>query len=560
MARERVVCSYIGLVSSRIVAAEATAARQLFSTCPRPYTRRRVVVTGIGVVSPLACSTGRTWQQICDGKTGVRVSVSEFDGTTCISFCAHVSGRMQAIDSTLSAFAINAVANVPKGSDEFDFSASSVVDKLSSRTGSPDYIAYALHAARQALIDAQLLGAQHASTPCGSPDGPLARVLLSSPYNTWRMGVAVGSGIGGIEEIGTTAASVYGAGQGLALSEAGIRRTSPFFVPRILANMAAGGVALAFGLHGPNLAPSTACASGAHSLGEAARAIALGTADVMLAGGTEACIGPLALAGFSRAKALAAGDPACPWEASRPFDTGRAGFVLGEGAAILCLEEAEAAEARGARIYAELRGFGASCDAWHVTSPPPDGSGALAAMLAALHDAGVGASEVGYINAHATGTPTGDAVEATAIGRLLGSTVTAARLASAGTHAASVGGMQWEAPSAPLTTPATCMVSSTKGAVGHLLGAAGAIEAAFTVLALHTGRVPATVNLTAPDPALPLDVASFPSQAGGGGSTPHPGGGGSTPHPSLRYAMSNSFGFGGTNSSLVFGRWEGKGR
>jgi 3-oxoacyl-[acyl-carrier-protein] synthase II len=449
---------------------------------PPAYARRRVVVTGIGMVTPLGVGMAPTWRALLEGGSGVRELPAGLLG---------------------GALPVRVAAIVRRGGDG-GFEPADVLDRASARTGSPEFIAFALASAREALVHCGLLPEDALHTPCGSAGGPLASAPLGR-YSRARIGVSIGSGIGGVEEVGTTASALFGA--------PGLRSVSPFFIPRILTNMAAGGCAIAFGLRGPNLAPASACASGAHAIGDAARLIALGAADVMLAGGAEACVGGVALAGFARAKALSL--QADPSSASRPFDDGRDGFVLGEGAAVLVLESAEHAAARGAHVWAEVRGVGMSGDAHHVTSPPPDGEGALAAMVAALADGGVSAGEVAYINAHATGTPVGDAVEAIAIGRLLGSGLTHGRL----------------------TSPTTTAVASTKGALGHCLGAAGAVEAALTVLSIAHGVVPGTANLTTPDAALPVDVAHFPAV-----STAW----------TVPVALSNSFGFGGTNCSLLF--------
>jgi 3-oxoacyl-[acyl-carrier-protein] synthase II len=349
------------------------------------------------------------------------------------------------------------------------------------------FVAYALAAVEQALADANWRPRSDAQRD--------------------RTGVAIGAGMGHVDDV---------AGAGVLLSQAKGRRISPYFVPRMLVNMAAGHVSMAHGLRGPLAAPSTACASGAAALADAARAIRAGDADAMLAGGTEACVGEIALWGFARARALAAcGDEADPSAASRPFDAARAGFVLAEGAGVLLLEELGAARARGARIYAELRGSGAASDAHHITAPPPDGAGAQAAMRAALRSAGLRPADIGYFNAHATGTPLGDDIEAAAI---------AALWAADDSNAASF----------PVA------VSSTKGAMGHLLGAAGAVEAAVCCLALMHGVAPVTRNLEAPGVGPHAALALLRGQPA------------AVPLPRLRAALSNSFGFGGTNTALCF--------
>jgi 3-oxoacyl-[acyl-carrier-protein] synthase II len=317
---------------------------------------------------------------------------------------------------------------------------------------------------------------------------------LGSEIDPGRVGVYFGSGIGGL---GTIEANHR------TLLESGPRRVSPFFIPGTIVNMTAGLISMRFGFTGPNLAVATACTTGAHSIGEAAALIARGAADVMVAGGSEAAITPLAFAGFCAARAMSTrnDDPAA---ASRPWDRGRDGFVLGEGGAALVLEALESAQRRGVRVYAELAGFGMSADAFHMTQPPEDGRGAFAAMRAALADAGLASDRLDYINAHATSTEVGDAAEARAIERLLGGA--AGRVA----------------------------VSSTKGVTGHLLGAAGAIEAVFTVLAIHEGRIPPNANLAQPDAGVSLDLPTSARES------------------RVRHALSNSFGFGGTNAALLF--------
>ncbi|KNC50370.1 3-oxoacyl-[acyl-carrier-protein] synthase II [Thecamonas trahens ATCC 50062] len=318
-----------------------------------------------------------------------------------------------------------------------------------------------------------------------------------------RTGVALGSGMGSMADIhdGTLA---------LVDPERGPRRISPFFVPRILVNLAAGTVSIAHGLQGPNHAVATACATGAHSIGDAANFIALGYADVMVAGSSEAALDPLALTGFARAKALSTAWARTPEVASRPFDQLRDGFVMGEGAGVLVLEEREHAIARGAHIYAELQGYGLTGDAHHTTAPAPDGRGALRAMRMALRRARVPVEELDYINAHATSTSLGDAVEYSAIHKLLSDA---------------------EA-SEPL------LVSSSKGAIGHLLGASGSVEALITVLALHHGVAPVNTNLENIDAALDSELVELVQHK--------------SRKAELTYALSNSFGFGGTNVSLCF--------
>jgi 3-oxoacyl-[acyl-carrier-protein] synthase II len=402
---------------------------------------------------------------------------------------------------------------------------------------SPDFISFAVAAAGEALGDAGLL-----LVPPGAAPGVGA---LTAAYDTARFGVTMGTGIGGIEEIGSTAAGLLppllaspssSPTSFPPLPDAGLRRVSPFFVPRVLVNMAAGNVSIRFGLRGPNHAASTACASGAHAIGDAFRLIKHGDADAMVAGGTESCIAPISLAGFSRAKALASRNNAAPGEASRPFDAGRDGFILGEGAGVLVLEELESARRRGARIYAEVRGYGLSGDAHHVTAPAESGDGAYRCMLAALQEGGLRPADVGYVNAHATGTPLGDGIEAAAIGRLFAAEGDGGEAGgAAGAQPLPQEEQEQQRVVVPRRRP---LVSSTKGAVGHLLGAAGSVEAVFTALVVHTGDVPGTRTLANPDPALPTGTCDFPTDAVRGAG--------------VRAALSNSFGFGGTNCSLLF--------
>lgn len=316
-------------------------------------------------------------------------------------------------------------------------------------------------------------------------------------------GVCLGSGIGAFEDICSTSS---------AFQQHGPKKVSPYFVPRILINLGAGHISMKLGLSGPSHSATTACTTGAHSIGDAARFIQAGDADVMVAGGAESCIHPLAFTGFERSKSLTTSSNESPETASRPFSEGRDGFVIAEGAAVLVLEDLNHALDRGARIYAELAGYGASSDAHHLTQPPPDGQGAFRAMQRALQVAGLSPDRVDYFNAHATSTPLGDTAEANAIARLCES------------------GVSRDGPSRKL-------VSSTKGATGHLLGAAGALEAMFSVLAVANDVAPATLNLGAQDPDLPMSleyIASSPRER------------------DITVAVSNSFGFGGTNASLCF--------
>ncbi|KAJ7538041.1 hypothetical protein O6H91_11G032400 [Diphasiastrum complanatum] len=430
---------------------------------------RRVVVTGLGLVTPLANGVETTWQRLLDKKSGIRELRSEDLKLNGVEDAVRVE--------TLKQLSSKVVATVPIGTGVADFN----MEKYSH--GKEKYvapfIAYALCAAEEALSDANW-----------QPEDEEARE---------KTGVAIGGGIGCINDV-TQAAQL--------LIDKRVRRISPFFIPRILINMAAGHISIKYGFKGPNHAAVTACASGAHSVGDASRMIKFGDADVMVAGGTEASIDALSIAGFCRARALSTKYNDDPQKSSRPFDCGRDGFVIGEGAGVMVLEEYEHAKKRGARIYAELCGYGLSGDAYHITQPSHDGRGAVLAMTRALQQSGLRPDEVDYVNAHATSTLLGDAVEAGAIKSVFKK------------HALS----------------GNLSLSSTKGATGHLLGAAGAVEAIFTILALHHGEAPPTLNLDKPDPVF--EEAFFPI------SCPR--------KMSVRAALTNSFGFGGTNASLLF--------
>jgi len=431
---------------------------------PPPSADRRVVVTGLGLLSPLGLSVEESWAALLAGRSGVRrLRAEDFP---------EGQGEMAADMPS------QVVACIDRARYRHQLEAEGLQDL---RRVAP-FTSYALAAAAEALADADWM--------------PLPQSARETT------GVAIGSGMSGT-------ADVLEAGN---LMEAGrLRRVSPFFVPRILPNMAGGAVSIQYGLHGPNHAASTACASGAHGIGDAFQLVRRGAADVMLAGGTEAAVDAVAMGGFSRLKALSTGYNDNPAAASRPFDAGRDGFVLGEGAAVLVLEELEHARARGVPMYAEVRGYGLSGDAHHITSPHPMGIGATLAMRRALEQSGVPPEAVCYVNAHATSTPVGDDIEQRAI--------------------ASVFGARAEAADGGLA------VSSTKGATGHLLGAAGAAEAVFTILALHHRVAPPTLNLDNPSPALLGNLVPREAQ-------PLPDG--------PRAVLSNSFGFGGTNAALLF--------
>jgi 3-oxoacyl-[acyl-carrier-protein] synthase II len=415
-----------------------------------------VVVTGLGCVSPLGVDVASSWGALLAGRSGVARLPDDFDPRVPVRIAARVPGPVDAGDVP------------PKELRRLDRA-----------------ILLALAAAREALADAGLAA------------GPGVSLAAGADCDPDRAGVAIGSGIGGV---GTLLDNHR------ALLEHGPRRISPFFIPMTLANMPAGLVAIRHGLRGPNLCHVTACASSAHAVGEALRILQRGDADVMVAGGTEAAITPLVLAGFASMQALSKRNDA-PEQASRPFDRGRDGFVMAEGAAVLVLEREAHARARGARARARLAGYAASADARHIAAPDPEATGAVRCMQAALADAGLPPDAVGYVNAHATSTPAGDEVEAKALRRVFGGHVE--RLA----------------------------VSSTKGATGHLLGAAGALEALLCVLSLETGTLPPTINLDDPDPECALDhVAGKPRAA------------------AAQVALSNSFGFGGVNAALLFER------
>jgi len=417
---------------------------------------RRVVVTGLGMVSPLGCGVETTWKRILNSQSGAR-KIDTFDVSDLPSKIACLVPRGNGSDGTFNPDQWME----PKEQRKVD-----------------DFIIFAMAAARQALDDANW----HPETE----------------EDRCATGTMIGSGIGGLNGIAETA---------LLLKERGPRRVSPFFIPGRLINLASGYVSIEHGLKGPNHAVVTACSTGAHAIGDAGRLIALGDADVMVAGGTESPICRIGMAGFCAARALSTGFNETPQKASRPYDRDRDGFVMGEGAGILVLEEYEHARARGARMYAEVTGYGLSGDAYHITSPPPDGDGGFRSMSAAMKRAGIGAADIDYVNAHGTSTQVGDEIELGAVERLFG-------------NAASKVSM-----------------SSTKSSTGHLLGAAGAIEAIFSILAIRDGVAPPTINLENPSVQTAIDLVP---------QTPR--------KREINIALSNSFGFGGTNASVILQR------
>lgn len=417
---------------------------------------RRVVVTGLGMVSPLGCGVEPTWKRILNGESGAR-RIDTFDVSDLPSQIACLIPRGDGSNGTYNPDQWME----PKDQRKVD-----------------DFIVYAMCAARQALDDANW----HPSTE----------------EERCATGTMIGSGIGGLSGIADAAVLV---------KERGPRKLSPFFIPGRLINLASGYVSIEHGLKGPNHAVVTACSTGAHAIGDASRLIALGDADVMVAGGSESPVSRLGMAGFCALRALSSGFNDTPEKASRPYDKDRDGFVMGEGAGVVVLEEYEHAKKRGAKIYAEVIGYGMSGDANHITAPSPDGDGAYRCMSAAMKRAGISASDIDYINAHGTSTPLGDEIELGAAQRLLG-------------NAASKAAM-----------------SSTKSSIGHLLGAAGAVEAIFCVLAIRDNVAPPTINLDSPSVETSIDLVPWKAKA-----------------RQIDVALSNSFGSGGTNASVIMRR------
>ncbi|MFZ4762185.1 MAG: beta-ketoacyl-ACP synthase II [Alphaproteobacteria bacterium] len=421
---------------------------------------RRVVITGMGMVSPLGSGVEHCWRLLLEGKSGIR-AIQNFDVS---DIPAKIAGQVPLGDSAHGHFNADEVV-APKEQKKMD-----------------NFIIFGIAAAKEAI-------AHSGWVPATEEDRE-------------RTGVIIGSGIGGLPNISDTA---------VLLNEKGARRVSPFFIPSSLINLVSGHVSINYGFKGPNHAVVTACATGAHAVGDAARMIALDDADVMVAGGAEAAVSRIGMAGFAACRALSTGFNDNPAAASRPFDRDRDGFVMAEGAGVLVLEELEHAKKRGATIYAEVVGYGMSGDAYHITAPAEDGNGGFRAMRQALKSAKTDASSVDYINAHGTSTPLGDQIEVGAVKRLFGD------------HAEQIS------------------MSSTKSAIGHLLGAAGAVEAIFTTLAIRDQVAPPTLNLeNISESCLGIDlVPNSPRER------------------KIEVAMSNSFGFGGTNASLVFKQFQG---
>lgn len=408
--------------------------------------KRRVVVTGLGILSPVGNTVESTWKAVLAGQSGISL-IDHFDTS---AYATRFAGLVK------------------------DFNCEDYISRKDARKMDA-FIQYGVAAGIQAMQDSG---------------------LEITEANASRIGAAIGSGIGGlglIEENHT------------ALVNGGPRKISPFFVPSTIVNMIAGHLSIMYGLRGPSISIATACTSGVHNIGHAARIIAYNDADVMVAGGAEKASTPLGVGGFGAARALSTRNDN-PQAASRPWDKDRDGFVLGDGAGMMVLEEYEHAKKRGAKIYAEVVGFGMSSDAYHMTSPPEDGSGAALAMVNALRDAGITTAQIGYINAHGTSTPAGDKAETQAVKSVFGEDAY------------------------------KVMVSSTKSMTGHLLGAAGAVESIFTVLALRDQAIPATINLDNPDEGCDLDYVPHEARQVKG----------------MEYTLCNSFGFGGTNGSLLF--------
>lgn len=417
--------------------------------------KKRVVITGLGIVSPLGVGVDITWNKLINGVSGIR-RIDRFDPT---DFSVQIAGQVP-------------LAGEPDGFDAEEFLGKKDMRKMAR------FIQFGMKATDEALKMAGLNNVEDEN-------------VLE------RVGVMLGSGVGGLEDIEKTITT---------LNEKGPRRVSPFYIPSILINMLSGQVSIKYGFKGPNSSVVTACATSTHAIGDAFKIIERGDADIMIAGGAESAVTPSSVAGFAAAKALTSSFNDAPEKASRPFDKNRSGFVMGEGSGVLVLETLESAQKRGANILAEIVGYGMAGDGYHMTSPHPDGIGALNAMKAALKDAEVLAEDVNYVNGHATSTPAGDVIESQAVEKLLGKDT---------------------------------MVSATKSMTGHLLGAAGGIEAVFSVKALFDGILPPTINIEELDEGCNLDYIQDKAR-----------------ELQVEYAMSNSFGFGGTNASLLFKRYK----
>jgi 3-oxoacyl-[acyl-carrier-protein] synthase II len=431
---------------------------------------RRVVVTGLGLVTPLGCGVDFVWSRLLEGRSGAGpITTFNTEGLSSRIACS-VPRKSESVPESQS--------DIPEAAL---FNPDACLEKKEQRKADL-FIVYALAAAQEALNDA----GWHPKT-------------LEEQTST---GVLVGSGIGGLTTIYETS---------VILHERGPRKVSPFFIPGSLINSASGYISMQHGLKGPNHAVVTACSTGSHAIGDAARLIACGDADVMVAGGAESPVNPISLAGFCACRALSTHFNDTPQRASRPFDKDRDGFVIGEGAGIVVLESLEHAQARGAHIYAELIGYGLSGDAYHITAPEPEGDGAFRCMEAARKRARIDASEIDYINAHGTSTPVGDGIELKAVKRFLASS-------SSG--------------------QGKLAMSSTKSSIGHLLGAAGSVEAIFSILAIRDNQIPPTLNLDCPPPDIDINLVPHVSQK-----------------HTVNVVLSNSFGFGGTNASLIFQRY-----
>lgn len=424
-------------------------------------TMRRVVVTGMGIVSPLGVGVDFNWSAITAGKNGLK-KIPYFDASDLTSQIGGIVPHAECPEECTAENGLYHHENVVPAKE---------------RKKMDDFIIYGIAAAREAIADSGW-----------KPE---------TDEDLERTGVLIGSGIGGLTRIYETSE---------VLMEKGPRRISPFFIPSALINLTSGHVSIEHGFKGPNHSVVTACATGTHAIGDAARLIMFGDADVMVAGGTEASINRIGVGGFAAARALSTGYNDTPERASRPFDEGRDGFVIGEGAGIVVLEEYEHAKARGAKIYAEVKGYGLSGDAYHITSPAEDGNGGFRAMKAALRNSGLNTTDIDYVNAHGTSTPLGDGIECGAVKRLFADNLE------------------------------NMSMSSTKSSIGHLLGAAGAVEAIYTVKALQTGIIPPTLNLeNVSESCQGIDLVPLKAK-----------------EKTINTALSNSFGFGGTNASLIF--------